>query len=121
MSDDDKVSLGVKALEARLKAKEQLTPKAGEGYNVVGLDDYEEPGDELYLVANVDTQEEAEKLAKEHTAKTKDKAFVYGPPDEDEGQTLETPGEVKTTPLGEPIDKSMMIDAVRIVRRLRRK
>lgn len=60
--------------------RKKFTPK--KGFNVVAVDDYEMPGEGLYLVAHFDTREEAEKAAKEHTKKRGETAFVYGPEDE---------------------------------------
>jgi hypothetical protein len=37
-------------IDKMLDAKERMTPT--EGFNLVGVDEYEEPGDELYLVGN---------------------------------------------------------------------
>ena len=62
-----------------LKAKAEMTPALGHGYNLVGMDHYETPGDELYLIANYSTEAEANKAEaereKEHPGET---VYVYG-------------------------------------------
>jgi hypothetical protein len=42
-----------------LKAKKAVTP--GKGFNVVGVDRFEKPGDELFVVSHHPTRPEAEK------------------------------------------------------------
>ena len=65
---------------AMLAQKKQMTPK--EGFNLVGLDDYEEPGDQLFLIGHYDTNEEAVKAEKDHNRRNKDvRTFVYGAAD----------------------------------------
>lgn len=63
-----------------LAAKESLIPT--EGYNLVGLDDFEDPGEELYLIGNYATAAEAEvvKVARENAGEG-DRMFIYGPDD----------------------------------------
>jgi len=65
-------------IEKMMAAKRALMPK--EGYNLVGVDDYEEPGEDLYLIGNYASAEDAEaaKLAKENDG-CSDKMFIYGP------------------------------------------
>jgi hypothetical protein len=46
-------------LGKRLAHKAQLIPETG--YNLVGLDDFEPPGEELYLIAHFATRAEAER------------------------------------------------------------
>ena len=65
----------------RLKAQEAMTPKAGQGFNVVGVDDYQPAGEELYLVRNFATRQEAEAFAKAYRKKTSDEIVIYGPPE----------------------------------------
>lgn len=62
--------------EKRLAARLRCRPETG--FNVVAVDDYEEAGDELYVVANYDDRESAEAHAKSHTEETGEKAYVYG-------------------------------------------
>ena len=64
-------------MEKRFAQKRQFTPEAG--YNVVGLDDFEPAGEELYLIAHVDTREEAEALAEKKRAAHTDKVHVFAP------------------------------------------
>jgi hypothetical protein len=66
------------AMKAIEKDIQRHLPKNG-GYNLVGLDDFEEAGEQLYLVGNFKTKEEAEKAKKDYAKKTDDKLFVYGP------------------------------------------
>jgi hypothetical protein len=56
---------------------EKFTPKPGGGFNVVAVDAYEMPGEALYLVGNYKTEEEANKMARDHARKSGDKAYVY--------------------------------------------
>lgn len=68
------------AMEKRLEAKARMIPE--KGFNLVGFDDYEEPGLELHLVANFDTRKEAKESMRQR--KKKDPAlqfFIYGPDD----------------------------------------
>lgn len=55
MSDFDK----------RLAAKQDMTPAPGQGYNLVGMDSFEEPGEELYLIGHFPTKREAERVKEE--------------------------------------------------------
>ncbi len=65
-------------MDARVK---ELTPK--KGFNLVGVDKFEQPGDELYLVKNFDTRAEAEAaLKKEEKAHPRDAFHVYRAPGE---------------------------------------
>jgi hypothetical protein len=66
-------------VERSSEAIERFMPKAGEGFNVVAVDAYEEPGDELYLVGNFESEAEAEEAAAAHTKRSGDKAYVYAP------------------------------------------
>jgi hypothetical protein len=52
--------------QKRLSAKRELTPPPGGGFNVVGVDTFEDPGDDLYLIGSVPTRELAERLRKQH-------------------------------------------------------
>ena len=49
------------------------------GFNLVGLDDFELPGEELYLIAHYATREEAEAAMKRQPVS--DGMFIYGPDD----------------------------------------
>lgn len=67
-------------MQKRLELKARMIPK--EGFNLVGFDDFEEPGLELHLVARFDTREEAEESMKKRQEKYPDqKFFIYGPDD----------------------------------------
>lgn len=73
----------INVFEKMLDAVNELTPKPGKGYNVVGVDEYEEPGEELYLVGNFPTEEAAEKkLAAKEKEIPGQKFYIYAP-DED--------------------------------------
>lgn len=65
-------------LEAALAQVKALTPTSG--FNVVGVDAYEKPGEALYFVAHTEDAAEAEKIALEHTKKSGNKTHVYAAP-----------------------------------------
>ena len=59
----------------------ELTPKTG--YNLVGLDDYEDPGEQLFLIGRYRTAKEALEAQKDHKQRNKDiRTFIYHGPDE---------------------------------------
>lgn len=61
-----------------LEHKNKFVPK--EGFNLVGVDDFEEPGEELYLVGHFDSREEAEAFkAKRLKADPNEVLHVYDP------------------------------------------
>jgi len=65
-------------LEKRLAAKEKLTPKAG--FNLVGVDDFEPAGDDLFLVGHYETRDEAEaEMDRRLAAQPSGKYYIYGP------------------------------------------
>jgi hypothetical protein len=55
----------------------RFTPK--EGFNVVGVDSFERPGEALYLVGHYATRKEAAAAARAHEASSGDRAHVYAP------------------------------------------
>ena len=62
----------------RVRAMDRFIPN--EGFNVVGVDSFEEPGDELYLIGHFATREEAE--AARATAEREnpmEKVHIYEP------------------------------------------
>lgn len=61
----------------RVKAMDRFIPS--EGFNVVGVDSFEEPGDELYLIGHYTTREEAEAAKAEHEKTTEDAVHIYEP------------------------------------------
>ena len=64
-------------LDLRMAAIAQMTP--AEGFNVVGMDDYEDPGEELYLVAHVGTMQEAQALVDQRKKQSPDEVlYIYG-------------------------------------------
>ena len=64
----------------RLHAKVRLTPD--EGYNLVGVDDFEEAGNELYLIDSFDTRVEAEQAMKTRKSEDADEVvYIYGDKD----------------------------------------
>jgi hypothetical protein len=68
------------ALQKRLDAKARMIPEAG--FNLVGLDDYEQAGDELYLIDNFATRPEAEAAKTARLKENPDeKLFIYGSTD----------------------------------------
>jgi len=61
---------------AALEAKKAMTPETG--YNVVGVDTFEPPGEELFLVGHYDTWEEAEAVRKARASTTPGTAASSG-------------------------------------------
>jgi hypothetical protein len=55
----------------------RFTPQ--EGFNVVGVDSFEMPGEALYLVGHYGTRKEAAAAARAHEASSGDRAHVYAP------------------------------------------
>jgi hypothetical protein len=67
-------------LEAMQRQKDRFIPK--EGYNVVGVDDFEMPGEQLYLVGQYTTREDAEAgLKRFQDLNPGHTAHIYGPQD----------------------------------------
>ena len=65
-------------IEAMQKDKEKFIPESG--YNVVGVDDFDLPGEQLYLIKHFAAREEAEAfLAARKKAHPGEKAYIYGP------------------------------------------
>ncbi len=63
------------SVEKMLSAMERMTPKTGA--NVVGVDDFEDPGEELYLVKHCASVAEAEAYAKAYRKKHPDSDPVH--------------------------------------------
>jgi hypothetical protein len=60
-----------------LAAMEKMTPK--EGFNLVGVDDFEPPGEELFLIGHFDTKDEAEAAKAERLRENPDAVMhIYG-------------------------------------------
>jgi hypothetical protein len=74
---------GNSPFEKALDAVDRLTPKPGKGFNVVGVDEYEPPGEELYLVRNCSTEEEAKKVLAAKQKEVPGQRFYIYPPSED--------------------------------------
>lgn len=67
-------------LEAMRRDKEKWIPK--QGYNVVGIDDFEVPGEQLFLVGHYVTRGEADEALKKFQERNPGhEAHVYGPKD----------------------------------------
>jgi hypothetical protein len=67
-------------LDKIYEAQFDLTPKPGKGFNVVGVDEYNDPGEELYLAGNFPTREAAEKhLAKMKRETPEERYYIYPP------------------------------------------
>jgi len=63
-----------------LKDKERHIPTSG--FNVVGVDTYELPGEQMYLIGHYPTREGAEVALKRWMRRNRgDIAYVYGPDD----------------------------------------
>ena len=64
--------------EKMLAAKAEMIPKRG--FNLVGGDEYEDPGEELYLIGHYQTRKKAEAALKvRHRANPDEVVYVYGP------------------------------------------
>lgn len=60
-----------------LAQKKEMTPKTG--FNLVGLDDFEDPGEQLFLISSHKTEAEAKSAQKKYGSRNKDvKTFIYG-------------------------------------------
>ena len=64
-------------LELMQEAKEKALPK--KGFRVVGVDSFSRPGDELYIVGDFATREEAEAKKAEKEKGSEDQFHIYGP------------------------------------------
>jgi calcineurin-like phosphoesterase family protein len=65
---------------ARVEAMNRFVPE--QGFNLVGVDSYEEAGDELYLIGHFATRELAEKAKVDAEKKTPgESVYIYGPED----------------------------------------
>lgn len=62
-------------VEAALAQMERFIPATG--FNVVGVDAFEKPGEALYFVAHTEDAAEAEKLALAHTKQSGNKTHIY--------------------------------------------
>jgi hypothetical protein len=63
-------------LDKRLAHRAQFIPESG--YNLVGLDDFEPPGEELYPIAHFATRAEAEQARARRLEKNPDeKLYIY--------------------------------------------
>jgi len=51
-------------IELMLKDRKKNKPKTG--FNVCGLDDFEEPGERIYLIKHFEDKKEAESFSKSH-------------------------------------------------------
>ncbi len=65
------------SMKAMQKDLQRFIPKTG--FNLVGLDDFEKPGEQLYLINSYGSRAEAEKAMKAYGQKTDDKLFIYSP------------------------------------------
>ena len=76
-ADERKMSFMDTVME-RVKAMDRFIPR--EGFNVVGVDSFEEPGDELYLIGHYATREEAEAArANAERENPMEKVHIYEP------------------------------------------
>jgi len=63
-------------LRAMQKDMQRFIPATG--FNVVGVDDFEPPGEQLYLISHHDDQAGAEAALEAFQARSKgDKAYIY--------------------------------------------
>lgn len=64
-------------LKAMQRDKERFIPTSG--FNVVGVDDFEDSGEQLYLIAHRDAEAEAKAVYKEWKKKNPgETAYIYG-------------------------------------------
>jgi hypothetical protein len=61
----------------RVRAMDRFIPD--EGFNVVGVDSFEEDGDELYLIGHYLTREAAEAAKADHEKTSDDVVHIYVP------------------------------------------
>ncbi|MCE7894833.1 MAG: hypothetical protein DYH12_34875 [Sorangiineae bacterium PRO1] len=88
MTDPDKTE-GESVFSVMLSAIEQATPK--NGFNLVEVDEYEPPGEELYVHLHFDSREEAvEALARYRRRHPGNVFYVYAAEGED--PVLDEPG-----------------------------
>jgi len=66
-------------VERSIATRKSLTPE--EGWNLVGVDAHEEPGEELYLISYHDTRVEADAAKRAWDKDHADKAWIYGKKD----------------------------------------
>ena len=67
-------------MKAMMEDKKRWVPKQGEGYNVVAVDTYEVPGEQMYLVSNHADEPAAQAALEKFKAQHPDEmAYVYGP------------------------------------------
>ena len=62
-------------LKKMLELKRKMTPT--EGFNVVGVDDFESDGLGLYLVGHYKTEDEAKQSKARHEKTTEDATYIY--------------------------------------------
>jgi hypothetical protein len=63
------------SIKKMVEAKAKAVPKTG--FNVVGVDSFSRPGEELYIVGHYDTLEEAEAELKVRLAESDDPHYIY--------------------------------------------
>lgn len=66
-------------LDAMKRDRARFRPKSG--YNVVGVDTFEDPGEQLYLIGHADDEPGAKKILAQFKAQNPggDDAYIYGP------------------------------------------
>jgi hypothetical protein len=65
-------------LKKMMEEKRKLVPKSG--YNLVGVDDFEMPGERLYLIGHYTTEEAAnDALAAFQKRNPNEQAYIYTP------------------------------------------
>lgn len=84
-----------------LANKDALVPK--KGFNLVGLDDYEEPGDQLFLIGHYDTLDKVKAAERDHNSRNKDvRTFIYFAKSEEAGMKKESVADSMARLLEEP-------------------
>ena len=66
-------------MEKRLAAMEKLIPKSG--FNLVGVDTFEDAGEELFLIGNFKTRAAAEAELAKRRKDNDEPMYIYGPGD----------------------------------------
>lgn len=72
------------AIKAMLAQKKEMTPKTG--FNLVGVDDYEKPGEQLFIISSHKTESEAKSAQTKYAKKEPEvQTFIYSAQGKTEG------------------------------------
>jgi len=84
---EERVEIAMKALDRQLAAVDEATPESG--YNLVGMDDYEDSGDELYVIEHYDTKDAALAALTERKKEYPDETVYVYPAEGEDDEGLE--------------------------------